>query len=52
MFFIDKEAVFSWVEAALSWARSYVLMGSKLCSHGLETMFAWARNYVPNVVML
>ena len=34
MFFIDKEAVFSW-------GRSSVIMGSKLCSRGVEAISLW-----------
>lgn len=32
--------------------RSYIPVGLKLCSCGVEAMFQWGRSYVPNVVML
>ena len=34
------------VETMLSWARSYVLTGSKLYSCGVEVIFLWGRSYV------
>ena len=40
------------LEAMFLVCRSSVLMGSKLCSNGLEAMFLRGRSYVPNVVML
>jgi hypothetical protein len=39
-------------EAMFLVGRNSVLVGSKLCSRGVEAMFSWDRNYVPNVVML
>ena len=40
------------LSSKLKSGRTYVLVGVKLCSRVLETMFLWGRSYVPYVVML